>query len=547
MRTLLFLLFSTLTASAQVYKVTYEKISNGSRIEGDIPIVFADLQKTLVTNAGILNGSASAPFEQTLLFSSEPGTYYLSATLGKGRFAVTKDSTSIDKQRLELRPDRRKILGYECKLAHTVINSNSIDIWYTEAPGVKAGPSILGQRLGLVLETNRNGNFVVRATRIEKAKTFPELPAYTPIIDILSYRDLLWKSRFTTIPLFNQQVLNFSEDASSNDSIFRFGGGSIAVRRVRFPVISPGSVAFVDVTEQSSGDAYDRTGSVFLMPLSEPGFWDALQKGIDAVPVYENGNGRKYQGMVRTERYSPMLELMRFFTPFGVKGYNYLEQKGKVWQDHVYYRQDITDLLPALSGKEVYIGVVIGNYDKGGHTVDAAISIHTDPESEKPGNTKLIPLFNTINVLEMRGQEYGSMFDSPKGLEVKFELPEGARHARLRYITTGHGGWEHGDEFLRKKNTIFLDGKEVFAFVPWKTDCGSYRLSNPASGNFENGLSSSDYSRSNWCPGTTTNPIWIELGDLAPGSHTLQVTIPMGTPEGGSFSAWNVSGVLEYD
>ncbi|MBP6073162.1 MAG: peptide-N-glycosidase, partial [Flavobacterium sp.] len=75
-------------------------------------------------------------------------------------------------------------------------------------------------------------------------------------------------------------------------------------------------------------------------------------------------------------------------------------------------------------------------------------------------------------------------------------------------------------------------------------DCGAFRLYNPASGNFQNGLSSSDYSRSNWCPGTATNPIYIELGNLKAGKHTLQVVIPQGKPEGTSFSSWNVSGVL---
>jgi len=87
--------------------------------------------------------------------------------------------------------------------------------------------------------------------------------------------------------------------------------------------------------------------------------------------------------------------------------------------------------------------------------------------------------------MEMAGQEYGTLFSSPKGLEVHFTLQKDLNNARLRYITTGHGGWENGDEYLPKKNTITLDGKTAFAFVPWRQDCGTYRLYNPASGNFE--------------------------------------------------------------
>ena len=136
------------------------------------------------------------------------------------------------------------------------------------------------------------------------------------------------------------------------------------------------------------------------------------------------------------------------------------------------------------------------------------------------------------------------MFDSEKGLEINFTLTAVMKNARLRYITTGHGGWENGDEFVPKKNTLILNQKEIFSFTPWRQDCGSYRLYNPASGNFPNGLSSSDYSRSNWCPGTVTNPIYIDLGNLAIGNHTLQIKIPQGTTEGTSFNSWNVSGVL---
>jgi hypothetical protein len=146
--------------------------------------------------------------------------------------------------------------------------------------------------------------------------------------------------------------------------------------------------------------------------------------------------------------------------------------------------------------------------------------------------------------MEMAGQEYGTLFNSEKGLEVTFTLDKDLKNARVRYITTGHGGWENGDEFVPKRNSIYLNGTEVFHFTPWREDCGSYRLYNPASGNFPNGLSSSDYSRSNWCPGTMTNPVYIDLGDLKAGTHTIQVKIPQGTNEGTSFSSWNVSGVL---
>jgi len=312
---------------------------------------------------------------------------------------------------------------------------------------------------------------------------------------------------------------------------------------VKFPAIKSGSQIFADVTEQSNGDAYDRTGSFFIIPTDkELSFLNGLNDGVKSLPIYSNGNGKDYQGVVVTKNYNPIIEMMRFFTPFGVKQYNYLELKDKNWHDKVMYRQDISDLANLLSEKEVWIGINIGNYDKGGHKVSANITIH--PEESLSKSKQIIPLFCTNNVMEMAGQEYGTMFNNEKGLEVNFTLDKPMKNAKLRYITTGHGGWENGDEFVPKKNSIYLNGKETFSFTPWRQDCGSYRLYNPASGNFSNGLSSSDYSRSNWCPGMVTFPIYIDLGDLEIGTHAMQIKIPQGLPEGTSFSSWNISGVL---
>ena len=127
-----------------------------------------------------------------------------------------------------------------------------------------------------------------------------------------------------------------------------------------------------------------------------------------------------------------------------------------------------------------------------------------------------------MNYLEQAGQPY-PIFMRQDSLIVKFTLKEPAKNARLYYLTTGHGGWGGGDEFNQKPNTLYLDGEKVISFVPWRDDCGTYRNWNPCSGNFSNGLSSSDLSRSNWCPGTVTNPEYIYLGDLEAGEHSITV------------------------
>lgn len=556
MKKLLFIvfLFFSYSGNAQNYRITYQKSSNGTIIQEQEHITLetnANVTKVYTINNDVLK--KSYPQEYTLI-DRESNAFQQFAILNINQAIYMKDSTSLQKQSFDFLPETKKILGYPCKKAKTIVNSNTIEFWYTDALNVKGAPTILGQNLGLVLEMVRNGNFVISAIKIEKLKTIRNnvLPARE--VDGLTYKDILWKSRFTTIPIFKDQVINFSEaltrgkaelsEVKSNDTILQFANGTIAVRRVKFPEIKKGSQIFADITEQSNGDAYDRTGSFFLIPTDKKvSFLDGLQNGVKVLPIYTNGNGKEYQGVVTTEEYNPVVELMRFFTPFGVKQYNTIQLKDKIWADHVFYRQDISDLRTLLSNQDVWIGITIGNYDKGGHKVSANITIHNEEES-KADSLEILPLFCTNNIMEMAGQEYGTMFNNEKGLTLNFTLNQSLKNCKLRYITTGHGGWENGDEFVPKKNSIFLDDTSIFSFTPWRQDCGSYRLSNPASGNFPNGLSSSDYSRSNWCPGTVTNPVYIDLGNLEAGSHTMQIKIPQGLPEGTSFSAWNVSGVL---
>ncbi|WP_300599343.1 PNGase F N-terminal domain-containing protein [Niabella sp.] len=530
-----------------VYKITYASSFNGKTPERQNKIwVFAGPRQTLLTTEKDFTGQAAYPFELSMI-DRLTNRQELFAFLND-RETITASDTALRSQHFELLDETKEILGYRCKKAKTVVNSNTIELWYTDQLPVKAAPSILGQNLGLVLEQMRNGNNVIRAEKIEKQKmlrpSFMARPALQT--DLLSYRDAIWNSRFTTIPLFTNQVINFSDTSHATGDVMRFANGTIVVKKVKIPALDSSSTLFLDLREQSNGDAYDRTGTVFLIPTNaKQSFLDGLKNGAKTLPAYTNGNGKTYQGVVATPDYAPPLELMRFFTPFGVKQFNHIQLKGKQWQEAVPYRQDITDFAAALNNKEVYIGVFIGNYDKGGHKITAHLTIHRGGP-DKPKQT-ILPLFNTLNIMEMAGQDYATMFDSENGLTVHFRIDHPLENAHLLYTSTGHGGWGNGDEFVPKKNTILLNQKVIFDLVPWRQDCGSYRLYNPASGNFNSGLSSSDLSRSNWCPGTVTNPFRIELGHLEAGDYTLQVKIPQGKPEGSSFSAWNVSGVLVAD
>ncbi|WP_136668796.1 PNGase F N-terminal domain-containing protein [Flavobacterium sp. H122] len=533
-------------------KITYSKKSNGKEIDNQNPIwIFANENETLITSKNIITKTATFPNEQTIIKRSN-NTIIQFAELKKTNFTKTTDSISLANQKFELIDEIKDILGYKCKKAKTVINSNQIELWYTNDLKIKGAPTTLGQNLGLVLELNRNNTFTISAVKIEKLKkTTPDAISGIDIssvkkTDILTYRDLLWKSRFKTIPVFENETISFSDTNKSNDSILKFANGTVILKKVTLPAIKSSSKVFINLQEQSNGDAYDRTGTVFMIPTEneENTFIKGFKNGVKTLASYDNGNGKIYHGAVSKDNFRTPVELMRFFTPFGIKQYNHIELKDKTWHDKVNYRQDISDFNSILSNHEVWIGVFIGNYDKGGHKISLNMTVHDEEDTDKSNLNFVSPLFYTTNILEMAGQEYSSMFDNEKGLIIEFDITKEVKNAKLKYISTGHGGWENGDEFVPKLNSIFLDGKNIFSFTPWREDCGSYRLYNPASGNFNNGLSSSDYSRSNWCPGTITNPMTIDLGNLTIGKHILQIKIPQGKPEGSSFSYWNLSGVL---
>jgi hypothetical protein len=345
------------------------------------------------------------------------------------------------------------------------------------------------------------------------------------------------------------------------DSVLHYAGGTLALKRIQLPKLPAHYQTFLELHQRSNGDAYDRTGSVFVIPEAyidlKPNFFDGINNHPDSLPLFIGHDGEHYQGIRPSLShlrqyyhssfiYEPPVELMRFFTPFGVGQFNDRVQiDGLDWEDEAYYKQEVTDLAQLLQG-EVWIGVWIGNYDKGGHTVTLEIKSFpgdTDPTLSESDYSQPRALFNTCNVLEMAGQNYGKLFGTDS-LKVQFDIYDTNAHYRLRYIATGHGGWDGGDEFNPKTHTILLDGKPVFTHTPWRSDCGRYREWNPVSGNFWNGMSSSDFSRSGWCPETATQPVYFTLPKLSRGSHTITIAIPQGEPQAGSFSHWCISGVL---
>lgn len=453
------------------------------------------------------------------------------------------------------------IQGYKCRKLTTSLRSNSIEIWYTTELGVKGTPAMAyGIPDGLVLKVVRNGNYEILASEVKLLKKNTEsiIPAELgESMDASLYKHRITENLITTVNVFSNEQISFGNEIinpsdTESEKTFKYSSGTVILKKVKLPKVADDTQLFVELYQHSAGDAYDRTGSVFMIPQDkERSFLEGLKNGTASLPSFKAKNEKSYQGVVATENFSPLVEIMRFFTSFGIGQFNdKVSVYGQQWEDSTLYKQDVTELLPLLQG-ECWIGVFIGNYDKGGHRASLKLKYYPGSmeATEKPAKKYWVaPLFNTLNVMEMSGQEYGTMFENDS-LQVEVTIPEGVKNIQMRYITTGHGGWGGGDEFNQKMNTILLDGNTLFQFTPWRTDCATYRQYNPASGNFWNGVTSSDYSRSGWCPGTLTNPVFFPITTITPGKHKISVSIPLGKNEGGSFSAWNVSGILlgEYE
>jgi hypothetical protein len=567
---LLLLLLVVLTSAAPAStspfaRVTYEIRRHGERDPGEGPIVLeCGGQQARVAQEPVGEWRPGAPKESGHQdFAARRTLQRLEDRQGRRSHVVAEFSAL---PALEATDETLEILGLPCRKWTATLFSNRIELWSTTATALRGGPRLsLLDPDGLTLRIVVNGDLEFLATAMEPLAQTGDLWPAEPgeAVDLAEYRHRVTQGWVTATGLFQDQPVCFvptevdtleqrrrlrelEAGRLEDGAVLRFAAGTLVLRRVELPQVEGGQL-FLELVETSRGDAYDRTGSVFVIPVERGrSFLDALRGNVSALPFLEGRDGRRYQGVAATEDYLPPLELLRFLTPFGVGHFNgQVQVKGQVWADSAVYRQEVTDLLPALRGP-VWLGAFIGNYDAGGHEIDLRLAHHPDgrelaPPPEREG--WLLPLFNTVNVLEMAGQEYGRLF-ARDTLAVTFDLPAGVEDLWLRYISTGHGGWGGGDEFNPKPNTILLDGAPVATVTPWRGDCATYRSLNPASGNFWNGVSSSDLSRSGWCPGASAEPFRIPLPGLAPGRHTLRVAIPQGEPEGGSFSAWNVSGTL---
>lgn len=365
--------------------------------------------------------------------------------------------------------------------------------------------------------------------------------------------------------IFKNQPINFGGEAGNDAEVNRLVDGRIIYKKVTVPDFPKGTDVSVKLTLRSNGDRWDKSGSCFVVKDLDELSIINISKDSKEFPE-SSGVNEKFNGVKATETYKPVVELLRFMTPFGVGFYS--NDKGKhrkpvyipTWEKQVVWEQDISQL-KSLVTNTFYVGVWIDSWTTEGYEVD--VELNYSNRSRKTQNVQT--LVNTIPYAN--GQALPDFF-AEEPLKQTFELSKNAKNVKLYYTTTGHGGHEGGDEFIKIKNSVFVDNQLVLDTIPWRDDCASFRRFNPTSGvwlkkdsasyidfeakaykvkEIEERIASSDLSRSNWCPGSFVKPFVVDLGNLSSGTHTLQISIPATAAFKDKLNHWLVSAYITYE
>jgi hypothetical protein len=377
--------------------------------------------------------------------------------------------------------------------------------------------------------------------------------------------NLVAQETSTNINVFNKQPLNFGGEKSVDSDAVSLMSGRLVYKKVTAPVFPNGTDVSIKLTVRSNGDRWDKSGSCFV--VSDPEMLSILSiTEKDGKFPKDSFVDDKYAGFVNGENYKPVVELMRFMTPFGVGHYsdNKVKYRKPVyipsWEKQVIWQNDITDLESLVTG-EFYVGVWIDSWTAEGYDFDLKLTY----SNRKQKKVSVLPLVNTIPYVG--GQQIPDNF-AHNNLEETIHLKKNVKNVKLHYITTGHGGHSGGDEFIKIKNSVYFNNELVLDTIPWRDDCASFRRFNPTSGvwikkdsasyidskthsykikEIEERIASSDLSRSNWCPGSFVKPMVVSLGDLNAGTHTLKIKIPATPVDGDKLNHWLVSAYLTYE
>jgi len=227
------------------------------------------------------------------------------------------------------------------------------------------------------------------------------------------------------------------------------------------------------------------------------------------------------------------IEVGRFITPFMNK---------TIQPDTVPYSFYIGNLAKSLRDSslnnqydiwiELEIGIGIG--DAGtqvagcaghhdGFVGTAMIALGTSSVPDR--NDYLQPIAHKSNLNNYEAAATDSIGTAVKSIPFKLEAP--IHNASYYLITTKHGSNSGGEEYIRRKQYVYLDDKKIAEFTPGGNSCEPYRIYNT----MKNGIYGAFplptwFLWSNWCPGAAVPTRQLPLGNLSAGNHTFKIAIP---------------------
>jgi hypothetical protein len=300
-----------------------------------------------------------------------------------------------------------------------------------------------------------------------------------------------------TVAIFEKEIIFFNLDdpnEHATETVPAEDNGRVRIKTVKLPDFDDPVMITAHVTvhpipkdEVTVNDKWDRAGNVRL-----------------------------------TREGMPDIEIVKFITAYG---------------GMTEYEVDVTHLAPLLQGTCTFKGFV-DTWITPGWKLDFSLTFTPSSEVEVPDLVR--------GILFAESFDYENMGDT--GVTVAVDIPAGMNHIILNYLVTGHcTDGRDADEFVSKDNVIFVDGKEVHRFKPWRDDCLQFRSINPYCRRWSNGKWSSDFSRSGWCPGDKVDPLPIDLSEyLTPGQHEIRFVVENIRPkdENDNYGYWRISSYL---
>lgn len=111
----------------------------------------------------------------------------------------------------------------------------------------------------------------------------------------------------------------------------------------------------------------------------------------------------------------------------------------------------------------------------------------------------------------------------------RFEMPKDVQDARITLITSNHGANAGGEEYVRRKHLIYVDGELELVYTPGGVSCEPYRKYNTQPNGIYGYRPQSDSSWAswnNWCPGAAIPIREVNLSGLSAGEHTVMIRVP---------------------